>query len=271
MKKVVLFLIFSQSIYASVVFVSDIYKDFAVNWCKAYVYDESKKLRISGQDLDHIRLLIQLSADRAQLTLRAQDIALKTLELFWQAWQNVSQTRLNPSHERPFELDRSQCVPFDLYWDLIEDQEQCSKQYSEVAQRVVYGGVLADQLSRDAVEHMRSQARIYMVDALADIKKQLGALYDIAFEKGQDIQIDEGDEVSDVRRKFSFAEFILSYVPNLAMHCFIHADKTHNVMSAEAWFMLQKVQRIGNQVWHAIESARLAFYTALLIELDTYK
>jgi hypothetical protein len=55
------------------------------------------------------------------------------------------------------------------------------------------------------------------------------------------------------------------------MHSFIHADKAHNTVSAEGWQVLEKIQRIGNQVWDAIEMARSAFYRALLDELDAYQ
>ena len=261
----VVFQIFSfESMYAH-----NTYAAFAKSWCHAYIYDESNRLRVSFEDLQAVRELIQLSADRAAITLQAQEIALQTLILFWQTWQNLSQTRLNPSHERPYRAARAQCIAFDQFWGVIEDQELCSKRYSDTAQRIVHGGALSHQLSKDAVENMRAQARIYMVDALADVKKQLGNLYDIAFHKSQEADLLSDD--TDVQRGLNIAEFILSYVPNLAMHSFIHADKAHNLISSEGWLVLEKVQHIGNQVWNAIESARYAFYQALLDELDAHK
>lgn len=268
MKKLFSVLVISVSIFVCDSLAKDVYRSFAKKWCRAYIYDEQKVLRIAAEDLCAIRELIQLSADRAAITRKAQDTALQTLTLFWQVWQNLSQTRLNPSHKRPFSIDRAACLSFDDYWHLIDEQESVSKNYSEFAEHVVHGNVLTHQLSKDAVENMRAQARVYMVDALADVKKQLGALYNIAFHKSQ--EVDALVDGADVQRGLNLGEFILSYVPNLAMHSFVHADKAHNLISAEGWQVLEKVQRIGNQVWDAIEAARYAFYRALLDELDAY-
>lgn len=270
MKKLFFALVLFQIISFDYMYAQSAYATYAKRWCNTYIYDESNQLRVSQADLEAMRELIQLSADRAVITLKAQAAALQTLTLFWQAWQNLSRTRLNPSHERPYRVDREASITFDAYWDLMHAQEQCSKRYSETAQRVVHGGVLSHQLSRDAVEHMRAQARIYMVDALADVKKQLGGLYEIAFHKSQELCLVSDDMQVDAQRGLNLGEFILSYVPNLAMHSFVHADKAHNLISAEGWQVLEKIQRIGNQVWDAIEIARYAFYRALLDELDAH-
>lgn len=266
MKKLFFVLVVLQLFSLNLMCAQDVYAMYAKRWCSTYIYDESGRLRISFEDVKAIRELVQLSADRAAITLKAQNDALSMATMFWQVWQNISQTRLNPSHERPYCIDRAACLSLEAYWDLVCEQESVSKQYSEVAQRVVYGGVLTHQSAQDAVAAMRAQARVYMVDSLADVKKQLGGLYAIAFNKSQEVDT-FADDMS-FQRGLNLGEFVLSYVPNLAMHSFVHADKAHNHISSEGWQMLEKVQRIGNQVWDAIESSRYAFYRALLDELD---
>lgn len=267
MKKLLSCLLF----HFSIPFLSaqNIYSAYAQQWYHEFLLADAQQ-QMPDADLQAVRELIEVSADRARVTLQAQEAALDMLIFHWHAWQNLSHTRLNPSHERPFVPDYGR-IDHQQYLELMIEQEVISARYAQVAQQVVHGNLLTHERSKKAVDAMRAQARIFMVDALADVKKQLGGLYDIAFRAVHEYADAETDAVQEPAvRGFNFGEFILSYVPNLAMHSFIHADKAHNMISAEGWQVLEKVQRIGNQVWCAIETARLAFYDALLHELDAH-
>ena len=270
MKKLFSVFIFSQLFFIVNCCAKDQYSVYASRWVKEYIFDQQGDLRIPLQDLKVIRELIQLSADRAELTLQAQEIALQTITTLRQAWHNLSMTRLNPSHARPHVVNRAACCSLEEFWNIMDAQEACCAAYSRFSQKVVYEDALLEKSSKDAVAEFRAQARIFMVDSLADVKKQLGGLYDIAFNKSLEIDLQQAEEDLPYLRMINIAEFILSYVPNLAMHSFIHADKAHNMISAEGWSVLEKIEQIGNQVWDAIEKARLAFYRALSDELDTY-
>lgn len=251
---------------------ADIYTDYAKQWSLQHIYFRNGALRISQEELAAIRELITVSLHRSAITCRAQQEALKRVTHYWHIWQNIAQTRLNPSHDRPFKVDLAACLPEEQFLHLIDEQEQVSRDYAKIAQKVVYGNILTSQLAKNAVSDMRSQARVFMLDALANVKKHLGTLYDIAFKRTRQVVDDlhEFDDCADedaLLRSLNFADFILSYVPQLAVNTFVHADKTHNRLSQEAWQVLEKIQLIGNQVWDAIEASRSAFYQALLDEL----
>ncbi len=244
------------------------YADYAKKWALRYIHFRNGDLRISKQELQAIHDLIAISAHRSAITCKVQQRSLEMVTFHWHIWQNIAQTRLNPSQERPFRFSRLEDGAHTDFLDVVDEQETACKTYAKIAQNVVYGDALSSKLAKDAVADMRSQARVFMLDALTDVKKQLGNLYDAAFKKSQHmddlIDIDQNEVIA---RGCNIADFILAYVPNLALNTFIHADRTHNVVSQEAWQVLEKIQSIGNQVWHAIEVSRYAFYQALLDEL----
>jgi hypothetical protein len=270
MKKQVLYFLLSPLslvLFAASDVDRQIYNNYAKQWCASYIVDEHGELRITHEELDAITDLINLSAERAAITLEAQTGMLKTIELLWHAWENLVQTRLNPSHQRPYVIDRAERNEAKSFWDLAEAQAACCKAYSATAERVVHGDILQSRYAKDAVAQMRAQARVYMVDALSDVKKQLGSLYDLAFHKSFDQLAEDIGEEASLHKKIAFGEYLLSYIPNLALHSFIQADKTHNLVTSEGWSVLYKIQQIGNLVWGAIEQARYEFYQALLDEI----
>ncbi len=257
-----LFLLFNTSLAGPHV-------DYAKKWALRYIHFRNGDLRITKQELQAIHDLIAISAHRSAITCKAQQQSLEMVTYYWHIWQNIAQTRLNPSHERPFRLSRPEDGIHVDFLNIIDEQETACKKYAKIAQNVVYGDTLSSKLAQDAVADMRSRARVFMLDALTDVKKQLGNLYDIAFKKSQHMDdLVDMDQNEFIVRGCNIADFILAYVPNLALNTFIHADKTHNVVSQEAWQVLEKIQSIGNQVWHAIEESRYAFYQALLDELE---
>ena len=244
------------------------YRVYARQWAQDYIIAPDGSLRIARQDLEGIIKLIDYSLRRSEATLKSQRIALDAINLAWKAWQNMTQTRLNPSHTRPHIINAAEKKKaLEAFWPALEEQEALCKAYSQVAKEVVHGDVLSSTLSKDAVKEIRRQARIFMLDALTDVKKQLEGLYAITFNKNVDPALEVTDQDADLVKAFSISEFIMSYVPQLAVHQFIHADKLYNNLSQEGWDILQKIQLIGNQAWDAIETARVGFYRALLDEV----
>ena len=243
---------------------------YANQWMKDFIVDKDGDLIIPVQEFNAIKALIKISHKRSEQTLIAQQQALQALELLWHGWQNLAQTRLNPSKQRPFaiaDIDKHEvCSNF---WHALEKQEYLSEKYGYITERVVHGNVLNSTRAQSAVKDFRQQARVVMLDALTDVKKHLATLYEITFNKRNDpiLDVQDPEDLTRITR-FSMGDFLMSYIPNLVVHKFIEADKLYNSLSEEGWAILQKIQNIGNTAWHAIETARTAFYQALLDEIE---
>lgn len=259
------------------------YTSYANSWLRDHIVDAKGNLRIPQDDLQQLVIMMASSRDRSRTTLAAQTPALNALRMVWQEWANVAQTRLNPSHERPFVVDRTQREQvMQNFWQVVDEQAVISTQYNTLVQKAVYGTALSSQSARQALTDARTQARVFMLQALADARVQLGALYEYAFNKMPAVteeleklltKVNALLEVCDAddldQRTFNLSDFLVSYLPGLAVHTFIEADKLHNRISQEAWQALFTLQEIGNFVWQAIETTRTAYYQALLDALTT--
>ena len=249
---------------------SGLYREYAWQWSHRYIYDTDGSLRISKDDLEAIRQLVDCSLHRSRLTLAAQQQAWQTVTLLWQGWQNFAQTRLDPSRDRPYLIaPEEKTVTVEGFWEILATHEEVCKEYGETVKEVVYGDTLKNALAKEAVKEMRQEARVCMLDALTDVKKQLEGLYNITFNKSFDLLIEAIEEDESGTKRFNVSSFLMNYIPNLVVHKFVEADALYNTLSEEGWTILEKVQLIGNQAWHAIETARAHFYRALLDELVT--
>lgn len=259
------------------------FASYAHSWLHEHIVDANNNLLIPQADYQQLCIVMSSSRDRSRATLAAQTPALDALRMVWHEWANVAQTRLNPSHERPFAVNREQREQImQDFWQAIDEQEAISSAYNTVVQQAVYGSALSSQSARLALTDARSKARVFMLQALADARTQLGALYQYAFNKmpahaellenlitkvNTLLEVYDPDEA--YQRTFNLSDFLVSYLPGLAVHTFIEADKMHNRFSQEAWQALFTLQEIGNFVWHAIETTRTAYYQALLDALTT--
>lgn len=259
------------------------YASYAHSWLHEYIVDAQGNLSIPRADHEQLCTIIASSRDRSRTTLAAQEPALNALRMVWQEWANVAQTRLNPSHERPFTVDCTQRTQvMQDFWQAVDEQAIVSAEYNTLVQTGVYGTALTSQSARSALAEARTKARVFMLQALADARVQLGALYEYAFSKApeqaeqiqemltkvnallEDCHADEHEQ-----RTFNLSDFLVTYLPGLAVHTFIEADKLHNRISQEAWQALFTLQEIGNYVWQAIETTRATYYQALLDALIT--
>jgi hypothetical protein len=277
-----IYLVFSCFLSFHLVFSASDYATYASSWCNRFIVDAAGSVRISQTDKEQLCLILASSRDRANATIAAQDPALKALRMVWQEWANVAQTRLNPSHERPFKVDPSQREQvMQTFWQAVDVQTNVSNEYNLLVQTTVYGTALESKTARQALTDARTQARVFMLQALADARTQLSVLYEIVFNKN----IQQAGAVEEMLHKvkalledcaydeqergFTISEFLIHYLPSLAVHTFIEADKLHNQISNDAWQALFTLQEIGNYVWVAIETSRAAFYQALLDAIIT--
>ena len=247
---------------------SGLYREYAWQWSHRYIYDADGNLRISKDDLEAIRQLVDCSLHRSTVTIAAQQQVWQAVTLLWQGWQNFAQTRLNPSKDRPYLIaPEDKTVTVEGCWEILAAHEEACTAYGQIVKEVVYEATLHTPLAKEAVQEMRQEARVCMLDALTDVKMQLEGLYDITFNKSFDLLIEAIEEDESGTKRFNVSSFLMNYIPNLVVHKFVEADALYNTLSEEGWTILEKVQLIGNQAWHAIEMARSHFYRALLDEL----
>jgi len=235
-------------------FHAETFNNHAIAWVNAYVFDRYGNRVATDMELQYVANLMLFSYLRSQETLTAQSTALEAIKSTWHGWQNIAKRRLNPSNQPPYTIDiEYELKKNELFWQSYARHQRVSSVYDHTVAQVVYGSLLETPLMVQGVKDMRTEARKIMLDALADIKRHLGNLFDYAFNK----HFRNNQEV-----KRGIADFVLSYIPQLAVNTFIHADALHNTVSEETWHMLYTVQEVGIQTWQAIELARSAFYKA---------
>lgn len=230
------------------------FDNHAIAWIQTYVFDRYHNKIVQDADLNYVANLMYFSFRRSQETIRAQETALSTLKGQWHGWQNIAKRRLNPSHKPPYSLDIAHEVKKNEdFWRQYALHQRMSDIYDHTVSQVVYGNLLSSPTIAQGVKDMRIEARKIMLEALADIKQHLGTIFDYALSKKQSSHTDIIRNISD---------FVLSYIPQLAVNTFIHADALHNKVSEETWNTLYTTQEIGTYTWYAIEKARMAFYRA---------
>jgi hypothetical protein len=281
MKQIIYSFLILFLIVPSNVLCTDAYTTYADQWLQEHIVSQDGTLKISLQDFNELRTMLDLSAQRAYLTIATQDTAIQALQLIWQTWANITHTRLNPSHGYPYTIDiahRDEVIQ--KFWRIADDQSAVCALYNVAAQNAVYGDKLETNNAKNALTQARAHARVCMLQSLAVARESLGQLYNLAFNKTDRACIEDMitkvkaslEDYTDENRLIGLSDitaFLSSYLPNLAVNTFIEADKLHNNISSEAWQAFMTLQQIGNTVWYAIETARAAHYQALIDALDS--
>jgi len=235
-------------------FYADTFNAHAAAWVNAYIFDRYGNQIATNSELQYIANLMYFSYRRSQETVHAQKTALETLQSTWRGWQNIAKRRLNPANPPSHRIDAThELKKCEDFWRQYALHQRICNTYDRTVANVVYGNLLTNPLVTQGIKDMRTEARKVMLDALADIKQHLGTLFDHAFNK----QFKSDREITR-----GIADFVMSYVPQLAVNTFVHADALHNNVSDETWQILYTVQEVGMQTWQAIEQARMAFYKA---------
>jgi len=233
------------------------YQSDADQWIYSYVISSNQKLSMNNQDLQLIANLLYFSFLRSAVTIEAQAIACNTLETVWQGWQNIAQTRRNPSLETPYETNYG--MQNDLFQEFLQAQyfhRKIGLSYSECAEAAVKKQLLTDHAQK-AVTILREQARIVVAQAFLDVKKALGNLYNFAAEHSRN-----ADGRTDDLNRFNLMETISSYIPSLAMQTFVEADKINTQASEQSWTVVNTINQVSKEIWQSIETARASYYLA---------
>lgn len=273
-KRLILAFVFfcSTSFLSAITLDTSPYQSEANNWIHTYVVSPNKKIVMSNQDLQLVANLLYFSFLRSAVTLEAQDIACSTLEIAWQGWQNIAQTRRNPSLQTPYQTDYG--MQSNLFQDFLQAQyfhRKIGLTYAECAEVAVKGKMLTNN-AQEAVTALREQARIIVAHAFLDVKKILGELYNFAAEHTR--AKSELDELIEYQSRFDLMETISTYIPSLAMKSFVEADHINTKASEQSWQVVSTINKVSKEIWQAIEVARasyyLAHYNALMPVLKEY-
>jgi len=225
------------------------YQKQAIEWTKKYILDYNGNFLVHPKEMQLIANLIYLSFQRSKCTLEAQEKSLRTLESFWKGWQNIAQTRMDPSVTQPFtisEADKSYETIMQ-FWQLHDKHRQVGLTYTHAVKNIVDGKSLITIYARDGVDAMRNQARTVIAHSLLNVKNYVGELF---------------YNEKKFQKILSYVNFIWDYLPKLALSSFVEANKTNDLVSEESWEILMKIQKIGKHTWQIIEQDRASFYLA---------
>ncbi len=232
------------------------YRKEACTWAHSYLCDEQNKLLVSQEDLMLIANLCYLSFMRSYCTLKAQDISLQAVSSIWKGWQNIAQTRLNPSHKTPYEIStQNKELTGEVFWKAHDEHRTMGAAYAQATQAIVHDHGLNTVKAATGTDDMRSRARAVMAQALLDVRAYLGTMF-----RTQDAEKTKG--VMDLWKGFCFIKHLASYVSQLALTSFTQAEELNNSVGDAGWGALESVQSVGAQTWRAIEQARASFYLA---------
>lgn len=251
------FLFFITSFLSALTLDTSVYKADVQQWLHSYVISSHQKLSMSNEDLQLVANLLYFSFLRSAVTIEAQDIACNTLETVWQGWQNIAQTRRNPSLETPYETDYG--VQNNLFQDFLQAQyfhRKIGLTYSQCAESVIKQHLLNDRAQK-AVTVLREQARVIVAKAFLDVKKTLGELYHFAADHTRNNDTQIGDH-----NRFDLMETISTYIPSIAMQSFVEADHINTKASEQSWQVVNTINQVSKEVWHSIETARASYYLA---------
>lgn len=238
------------------------YANQARSWVKSHIGSMEKGILIEQHDLHFIANLVYFSYYRSKITLDAQECTLDALNSIWQSFENITHTRLNPSHGIPHAIfPHQQEALLEKFLRIAPKHRTVGTTYSHAIELIVDGNILQSAHALKGMLAVRSEARAVVAQALCDVKQILGTLYGDARTKACDV-VQHMATQEQSSRGFPFLDYLWTYIPQLAMQSFIEADNLNNILSQEAWDALQKGISVATQTWQTVETARASYYLA---------
>ncbi len=232
-------------------YIDDIpYRNQTNQWIRTYILDYDNHLLIYPKELQMIANLIYFSFKRSYATLEGQSVALKTLDTMWEGWQNIAQTRLDPSKEQPHKIsDYEKRYIVENFWQAHDQHIKIGKTYVCAVDSIVNGDFLYTIHAKKAVSELRGQGRKVVAQAIADIRSYVGELF-------------HASKKSQSTKSIPFLDYLWDYLPKLAVSSFIEANNTNDIVSQKSWNILMKIQGVGKRTWQMIEQERAGLYLA---------
>ena len=231
------------------------YQEQADQWIKTNFSHAANKH--NTKQLQVIANVLYFSFLRSAATLDAQEIAFRSLQTVWNGWQNIAQTRMNPSKHAPYDINfKEQENLLSKFIDAQYTHRSVGVTYALCAHAAIKENLL-DNNYGDALTELRETARTVVAKAFLDVKKVLGNLYNYASDH---LRLHELDEDPDDR--FNFAQTVAAFIPSFALKSFIEAEKINTKASEHAWLVCTTITGVNKQIWETIESARASYYLA---------
>jgi hypothetical protein len=220
----------------------------------------------SPDDLQIIANLLYVSYQRSLCTLESQDVALKTMQTVWHGWQNIAQTRMNPSKKAPYKVSTAEQKK--LFQDFLLWQERythIADRYANTTEYILHEHTFTNPRSHDAIVAVRSHAREVVISAFYDAKKILAGLFNVAQDALQrDVLWDDEKELVS---RFDLLSSVWNYIPSAALSSFLETEKIYTKASEQTWNVLQSIQSVNQQLWNIVETERASYYLAYYNQL----
>ncbi len=228
------------------------YETQAEEWVKTYII-HNKSNAASAAHCEAIANLLYFSCMRSETSHTAHKIGLSVLENSWHAWQNITQTRLNPAAPKPYRFAPYEQAHCNEQW--IEAQKQyhyAAHGYATITDALLKHSLINDEALQSGIRILRKQARNAMAKALLDVQEHLHAFLKLSEKKGP----------VNLTRGINIKEFLMNYIPQLAMKTFVEAEHASHRISEDGFKVLSTIQQAHAYVWQAVERERAAFYKA---------
>lgn len=236
---------------------SNTYQQEAREW--AYNAFFSPSSTINTEERNIILNYIYCAYWRSHATIEAQKVACTMLETVWKGWQNIAQTRMNPSLKAPYLIDYTAQEQLFKNFQQVQIEHQKHRQTYDIAAEYTIKGTHS-KAHYAAVAVLRDQARHIIVKEFLNVKKTLGDLFEFAC--GHFRCTPEMNDPEDAIR-FDYLDTLASFIPPLyATHSFIEAEKLQNAASKTTWQTLETITMVNQKIWEAVETARMEYYKA---------
>lgn len=231
------------------------YSQEAHEW--AYNAFFSPSSTISEKERSIILNYIYCAYWRSRATIEAQKAAYQALITAWQGWQNIAQTRMNPSLEEPYKFNGlAEEETFKEFRLAQRMHRSCGKTYAHAAECTVKGS--HSKAHDAAITVLRERARHVVMKEFLNIKESLGDLFDFV----ANYYSKRNEEEIDIFR-FDLLESITSLIPqSYAMYSFIESEKIQNCASKKSWQTFETITEVNQKIWNSVETARMEYYHA---------
>lgn len=234
-------------------------------WVNSYVKSANGLLLCSKKDLQLMLNILYVSYERSYITIKAQENAVSSLDVAWHVFQNILQTRRNPSKEVPYYTDREAFMnSMNTLFDMQEMHLHIGSTYAHALDLVMNGALLTDKNLLEGIKKLREQSRRAIVHSLTDVNEYVDALLHTRsnnIDEQVKSMVNYVDEYSEgIKKNLLIADYLWSLVPYLGVNSFVKADDLTVTMSEQWWKTLMQMVSISNFIWRSVETARATLY-----------
>jgi len=255
MKKKLLLSIITMLICAQTL--PNTHKEYADRFVASYIQNAQGELKCEPEDINIILNFLHFAYERSQSTMHAQLQTLAAVSATWCLWQNVAETRRNPSIDVPYIFDES------AYLNLMQTAITAQKYhetvgitYAKALESILKERTVGNHIVVLAIEEIREHVRAAVVSSLTNVNEHITTLLEWATNK------DFGISEEEIEQR-DMLNYIASYIPVIATYSFVAMDKASLQASEDGWKILRKMQELTNVVWKTIETTRSACLRAL--------